>query len=173
MIEATLCLLVRGDESREILLGKKKRGFGEGKLNGFGGKVAIRESLVDCVIREVREEVGLVLDESGLCRIGTLTFRFPSRPEFDHRVHVFLTQEWHGEPVETEEMAPFWFSVDDIPFDRMWQDDAYWLPIALQGHSVDGEFEYGEDNETVVAWRIQGEVLSGNKIPKREFSVPE
>ncbi|CAN0505072.1 unnamed protein product, partial [Ectocarpus sp. 12 AP-2014] len=33
------------DDSKEILLGMKKRGFGEGKWNGFGGKVESGESV--------------------------------------------------------------------------------------------------------------------------------
>jgi 8-oxo-dGTP diphosphatase len=156
MIEATLCLLVRDTDPREILLGRKKRGFGAGKLNGFGGKPTAGESLEACAVREVYEEVGLTVAEDDLRRVGTITFRFPSRPDYDHRVYVFAADRWHGDPTETEEMAPAWFSICALPFDRMWQDDAYWLPIALNGRTLNGEFEYGDDNETVVSWRIGG-----------------
>jgi hypothetical protein len=36
--QATLCLIIDKDKKR-ILLAMKKRGFGVGKYNGFGGKV--------------------------------------------------------------------------------------------------------------------------------------
>ena len=34
------------------MLGLKKRGFGVGKYNGFGGKVGLNESIIDAAIRE-------------------------------------------------------------------------------------------------------------------------
>jgi 8-oxo-dGTP pyrophosphatase MutT (NUDIX family) len=34
----------------------KKRGFGAGKFNGFGGKVEPQESILEGAIREFREE---------------------------------------------------------------------------------------------------------------------
>ena len=36
---------------RDILLGYKKRGFGAGKWNGFGGKVEIAETIEDAAKR--------------------------------------------------------------------------------------------------------------------------
>lgn len=157
MIHATLCFIVREGSPSNILLGKKKRGFGEGKFNGIGGKLAPDESPEDGIVREVHEEVGLTIPKEALRPAGHITFRFPFHPEFDHFVHVFLVSEWEGEPHETAEMLPAWFPVSDLPFDRMWQDDAYWLPIVLNGKTIHAEFEFGEDNETVVSWLIRGD----------------
>ena len=39
------------DNDKQILLGLKKRGFGEGKWNGFGGKVQPGESIAQGAIR--------------------------------------------------------------------------------------------------------------------------
>ena len=44
------------DEHNRILLGRKKRGFGADKYNGFGGKLEAGESFRDCAIRELFEE---------------------------------------------------------------------------------------------------------------------
>lgn len=156
MVHATLVFIIREGSPSHILLGKKKRGFGVGKLNGIGGKLAPDESPEDCVIREVHEEVGLTLSKEALRPAGQITFRFPFRPEFDHFVHVFLASKWEGEPVESPEMLPFWYPIHEIPFEKMWQDDAYWLPIVLNGKTISAEFEFGEDNETVVSWLIRG-----------------
>ena len=41
-----------------VLLGMKKRGFGVGKWNGFGGKMHADESMVECAARELHEESG-------------------------------------------------------------------------------------------------------------------
>jgi len=51
-----------------------------------------------------------------------------------------------GELTETEEAAPFWQDVDAIPYDKMWEDDAYWLPEAMAGKFVEGRFIF--DGET-------------------------
>ena len=156
MVHATLCFIIREGSPSHVLLGKKKRGFGAGKFNGIGGKLAPGESPEDGIIREVHEEVGVILPKFALRPAGHIAFRFPFRPEFDHYVHVFLATEWKGEPSESAEMAPIWFAVNDIPFGQMWQDDAFWLPIVLNGEAILAEFGFGEDNETVVSWIIQG-----------------
>ena len=43
---------------RRVLLGMKKRGFGVGKWNGFGGKLHANETMVECAARELHEESG-------------------------------------------------------------------------------------------------------------------
>lgn len=156
MIHATLCFVLQDGGEPQILLGEKKTGFGIGKLNGIGGKLELGESPEDGIVREVHEEVGLTIRKQALYPVGEITFRFPFQPEFDHFVHVFLVRVWHGEPVESREILPNWFPLCEIPFDRMWQDDAYWLPIVLNGKTISAEFEFGEDNETVTLWRMQG-----------------
>jgi len=156
MIHATLCFIIREGSPSHILLGKKKRGFGLGKLNGIGGKLAPGESPEDGIVREVYEEVGVSLTKEALRSAGHITFRFPFMSEFDHFVHLFLATEWEGQPIESAEVLPFWFPVSEIPFEQMWQDDAYWLPIVLKGKTIHAEFEFDEDNETVVSWLIRG-----------------
>ena len=52
-----LTLVFLRDATR-VLLGMKKRGFGVGKWNGFGGKVEPGETVVEAAAREVREECG-------------------------------------------------------------------------------------------------------------------
>ncbi len=51
--------LVLSQEKKEILLGMKKRGFGKGKWNGFGGKVSQNESVLEGAQRELQEEAGI------------------------------------------------------------------------------------------------------------------
>jgi len=157
MIEATVCFVLDEEGSPRVLLAEKKRGFGKGKLNGPGGKLHDGETPEDGVVREVHEEVGITICRSGLQYAGCLTFRFPSRPTYDHRVHVFRAVRWRGTAAESEEMKPEWFSVHDLPFERMWQDDAYWLPLVLNGKQVNGTFVFGQDNESVVSWSLSGE----------------
>jgi 8-oxo-dGTP diphosphatase len=156
MIEATLCFIVDGSPPTRILLGRKKRGFGQGKVNGFGGKVQPGETPVDTVIREVHEESGLVVSPDTLRSAGTVTFYFPTHPHYDHHVHVFVATSWEGFVRDSAEMAPDWFPVDAIPYKQMWDDDAYWLPLVLAGKRIRAEFSFAEDNETVLSWTMHG-----------------
>ena len=148
MLDATLVFLVRGNE---ILLGYKKRGFAQGKLNGFGGKIENRETIESAAARELREECGVVVLPADLKSVAHLDFYFPARPEWNQVVHVFIAERWDGEPVETDEMRPAWFRIDAIPFNQMWADDQHWLPLVLQGKRVQAAFTFKDDNETIAA----------------------
>jgi 8-oxo-dGTP diphosphatase/2-hydroxy-dATP diphosphatase len=68
-----------------------------------------------------------------------LKFQFKGEPEI-LEVHVFSCSNFEGEIKETEEMAPKWFKIEEIPFDQMWPDDKYWLPILLKGKNFRGKF---------------------------------
>ena len=155
MIETTVCFLVNGSPPTEILLGMKKRGFGAGKYNGLGGKVDPGETPLGAVVREVREESGLVVSPDGLRPMGAIDFHFPFHREYDHHVHVFVAGAWEGELRETDEMASSWFPIDRIPLDRMWADDAHWLPLVLAGKRLEAEFTFAEDNETISTFSIR------------------
>ena len=52
MRPTTLCFPVRSDG--KVLLGRKKRGFGVRKWNGFGGKIEGGETFLQCAVRELR-----------------------------------------------------------------------------------------------------------------------
>ncbi len=146
MRNTTLLFLIKKENNQisEILLAMKKRGFGAGRWNGVGGKLGDGETIEQAVIREAHEEIGIVAEESDLQKVAELAFTFPHHPDFDQLVHVYVTEKWSGEPVESEEMKPEWFSVDQIPFDVMWPDDKFWVPYIVEGKLVKGGFTFGE-----------------------------
>ncbi|WP_425492225.1 8-oxo-dGTP diphosphatase [Halovivax limisalsi] len=137
MTEGTLCFVVRDGE---VLLIEKQRGLGAGWYNGPGGKREPGESLRECAIREVREEVDIDVDSPALERVGRLQFYLDGDPQID--CHVYRTDRFEGEPGPTEEARPAWFAIDEVPYDRMWDDDHLWLPGVLDGKSVRGTFHF-------------------------------
>jgi 8-oxo-dGTP diphosphatase len=102
MKQATLCFLIRRGAPDAVLLGLKKRGFGCGKYNGFGGKIEPGEDARQAVVREIAEEAGLAVRTEDLVPAGRVTFFFPANPAFDHDVALFVATVWRGEPCESE-----------------------------------------------------------------------
>lgn len=130
----TLCIV---REDQKVLLGMKKKGFGAGRWNGFGGKVEPGETVQAAAVRELREEACLEAIE--IEEKGVLDFEFENDPKI-LEVHIFEVPKFGGVPTETDEMAPRWFEVSEIPFEQMWSDDIYWLPLLLAGKKFRGKF---------------------------------
>ncbi len=138
-------------QAGKVLLIEKKRGLGAGKVNGFGGKVEAGETELQCITREGKEELGI--DVHSPQKKADLYF---SRPDGeDIHVAVFLSEKFSGTPKETEEAAPVWFPVNSLPFDRMWADDPFWLPLVLQGKKVTGTFEFSEKFEKLLSHDVR------------------
>lgn len=141
MKRATLLFLLKEDA---ILLAMKKRGSGAGKWNGVGGKVEPGETIEAATRRECEEEIGVVPGQ--LEKVAIIDFQIPSQ-DFHNVAHVYITREWQGKPVETEEMMPRWFSLDAIPYDEMWSDDRDWLPKVLRGERFSARFLFDSDEQ--------------------------
>ncbi|MEK7567700.1 MAG: 8-oxo-dGTP diphosphatase [Patescibacteria group bacterium] len=124
-----------------VLLGMKKRGFGEGRWNGFGGKVSNNESIEKAALREIKEESGV--EAKKLEKLGILDFEFKGDPQI-LQVHIFKSREYEGEPIESEEMSPRWFFIDEIPFMEMWVADKFWIPLFLKDRKFKGKILFGK-----------------------------
>lgn len=130
----TLCII---HQASRVLLGMKKRGFGQGRWNGFGGKVLPGETVEQAALRELKEEAGITA--RNMEKRAVLEFEFRGEPEI-LETHLFRCTSFEGAPTETEEMAPQWFHHDNIPFHTMWPDDKYWFPLFLAGKTFRGKF---------------------------------
>lgn len=138
----------------EVLLAMKKRGFGAGKWNGYGGKLKSGESVEDALVREVMEEGGVEVKKEDLQNFGYLDFYFDDKPEFNQRVHIFKIYKWNGEPKETEEMKPAWYKFAEIPYSQMWVGDDKWIPYILDNKNIKGEIHFSDGGEKLVSVEI-------------------
>ncbi|KAJ8596774.1 hypothetical protein M405DRAFT_725509 [Rhizopogon salebrosus TDB-379] len=142
----------------KILLGLKKRGFGVNKYNGFGGKVEPGETPAEAAMRELKEEACII---APLEHAGSLLF-MTKDAAWAFQIEIFSARSYSGIPTEqvlfcrTDEMRPEWFSftstvhgVSDtnahvlpIPYEKMWDDDVYWLPLLVQGQKFVGRADF-------------------------------
>lgn len=137
-LTTTLLFIIKDNQ---ILLAKKKRGFGTGLLNGAGGKVEPYESVEDAAIRETQEEFNIKPLNPKKC--AEIDFdEFVNGEHAIVNMSIFTATDYEGTPTESEEMAPVWFDINKIPYTRMFPDDSYWLPEILKGNYVTGSFKY-------------------------------
>lgn len=145
---ATLCFVRQGFR---VLMIRKKRGLGAGKINGVGGRLEKGEAPGVGVVREAQEELGITpLDAVPR---GELHFQFLDG--YSLSCTVFVASRFDGTPIETEEAAPLWFDIRQLPFDEMWEDDELWLRGALDGKSFRGFFVF--DGEKMLSQELEWE----------------
>jgi 8-oxo-dGTP diphosphatase len=138
-MRATLMFIRRAGE---VLLIRKKRGLGAGKINGPGGRMEPGETPLQCAIRETQEE--LLITPREIRGAGELFFHAEDMPRI--HAHVFVADRFEGEPTETDEAVPLWMRIDELPYGEMWEDDRVWLPHALSDRSFRGWFTFiGEE----------------------------
>ncbi|XP_076048592.1 oxidized purine nucleoside triphosphate hydrolase-like [Oratosquilla oratoria] len=147
--KAYTLVVLRSD--KQILLGLKKRGFGQGRWNGFGGKVEKGETPMDAAKREMEEEA--MIQTPNLEKVGEIEFTFEGENRLMF-VHVFSANEYTGMPSETEEMLPKWFPEDNLPYSQMWPDDILWYPLFLQGAKFKGAFHF-EGHDKILKSTLQ------------------
>lgn len=135
---ATIVFVVRGPE---ILLIRKKRGLGAGKINGPGGRIDPGETPRAGAVREVEEE--LRVTPIGVVQRGLLRFQFTDGLALEG--HVFAAHDVEGTPEETDEAVPLWTPLERIPYEEMWADDHLWLPWLVAGRSFEGNMLFEGD----------------------------
>ena len=156
----TLLYIVK---DRKVLLILKKKGLGAGLYNGVGGKLEEGETPIQAAIRECIEEIGV--KPTGVRWMGLIEF-YNDNALYGF-VHVFLANGYVGEPQETEEAKPVWFEIDEIPYDRMWEDDKYWFPLILkENKKIYCRFYFVDDWEKLVRSEIY--ILTEESVAKEK-----
>ena len=137
-MQVTGCFLLREEK---VCLAQKRRTYGIGLWNGYGGRVKDGEFVEACTIRETHEESSVHVSPDNL--VKTAVVRIYRGGEFQYELHVFLARTWEGEPQESEEMGPpRWFRFNRLgalPLLDMFSDDLVWLPRALSGEKFEAD----------------------------------
>ena len=160
---ATLVFVIRDGR---ILLIRKKRGLGKGKVNGPGGKLDPGENAVECAARECEEELGIGV--RNLECMGEHKFQFIDG--YSNHCWVFRTGNMEGVAIETDEAAPLWTDLDDIPYDEMWEDDKIWLPMVIAGTPFTASWVFDDDRMLDYELKEVESVKPGGRLPPERKS---
>jgi len=140
----------------KVCLGVRKKvshGLGENLIAGIGGKVGDtpeiqNETPEEAIDREANEEIGVkVMEKQYRGRVRFIFSHKPPDSKWNNDVKVYSITGWKGSPTETESTKPLWFSINDIPWKNMWEDNEHWLPKVLAGQLVNAIFLYSDDNK--------------------------
>ncbi|MBN1900456.1 8-oxo-dGTP diphosphatase [Candidatus Sumerlaeota bacterium] len=141
MILATLCYIRKNGKTLMIHRVKKDRDIHQGKWNGLGGKMEQGETPEECVIREVREESGLLIRNPRMR--GFITF-----PQFDGvrdwNVFVFTAEEFQGELIDSPEGRLEWIPDENLSNLNLWEGDRIFLPWLDRNELFSARFVYEE-----------------------------
>ena len=138
-----------------VLLGERVKvssGLGQNLIAGIGGKVGDSEEIKSetpeqAMDREVDEEVKVkVLEKTRKGRVRFIFMHKAPDSKWNQDVEIYEITKWEGEPTETESTKPVWFDEDEIPWEKMWEDNQHWLPLVLEGKTVDAIFLFSGDN---------------------------
>jgi len=151
-MRASLCFVFR---EGKILMIRKKRGLGAGKINGPGGRLEPGETPLQAAVRETEEELRVTpLDP---VERGELHFQFADGLAL--HCTVYTAEGCLGEPEETDEAIPHWMDPGTLPYAEMWDDDRLWIPGMLEGKSFRGYFRF--DGERMLSQEILWDTLAG------------
>ena len=149
MSDATICEIIKDGK---LLLKKASRGVSKGKWNGLGGRIEKDETETESVVREVKEESGLIINNPK--KHGVITFYQGSKDKIFSIVHIFSTNNFQGQMRPSDEGELKWFDFNSIPFKEMWPDDAIWLPLILEDKKFDAEFLFDGNMEKILEYKI-------------------
>ena len=121
----TLCYVERNGCWLMMHRNKKDRDENAGKWIGLGGHLEENESPEECVLREIREEAGLVV--TGLRLRGIITFILP---DWGNELTFLYTAESDTESLsDCAEGDLRWIPTEDVLSLPLWEGDRVFLPL--------------------------------------------
>lgn len=124
----TLCYIENNDCYLMLHRTKKKKDINKDKWIGVGGHAEGNETPQECLIREVKEETGLLLTSYKFR--GLITF---ISDEYEAEMMCLFTADGYtGELITCDEGELEWVKKSDVPQLPTWEGDAQFLKLLLE-----------------------------------------
>ena len=140
-----LCLI--HDEERYLLQDRVSEDWKGYTLPG--GHVEPGESIVEAVIREMKEETGLTIRNPKLCGIKQFPLKDGDYSKGRYLVFLYETSAFEGEIVSSDEGAMHWVEKKDLPNVNLVEDFHDLIDVMMNDEL--SEFQYTvEGNDWIV-----------------------
>ncbi|MBO4387130.1 MAG: 8-oxo-dGTP diphosphatase [Treponema sp.] len=125
----TLCYIEENDSYLMLHRTVKANDENHDKWIGVGGHFEGTESPEECLLREVKEETGLTLNEWSFR--GIVTFVSDDHPA--EYMHLFTSSDFTGKICACDEGELEWVQKAKIPSLNLWEGDKIFLKLLAEG----------------------------------------
>ena len=144
MTLCTECYIQKENKTLMLYRNKKKDDINQGKWIGLGGKFELGESPEECLLREVKEEVGVSLTDFTLR--GILTFQIVEQADEPIYIFIYTASDYEGEIKECSEGTLEWIDNDKILKLNLWEGDRLFWGWLLENKGLfSANFKYSQD----------------------------
>lgn len=154
MKESTCVYLIHDQKWLMLYRNRKKDDVNAGKYIGVGGKREPGETILECAMREVKEETGLTMVNPE-CR-GTVIFSYPHLS--DEKIWIYTCKKWNGVLHDDDEGTLVWMDEKDILNLDLWEGDRLFLKKLLMHEKEPFCFHlFYDENGNLLQWEEREE----------------
>lgn len=122
MERTVLCYIKKNNHYLMLHRNKKKNDMNKDKWIGIGGHIEENETIEEALLREVKEETGLIL--VSYSKRGYIKF---INNDYEEEMFLFSSDEFEGEIINCLEGELHWIEKKDILNLNLWEGDIYFL----------------------------------------------
>ena len=150
--QAILCFLIKDDQ---ILLAESDYRLDRKTWNGITGFITNQQKIEFETAKVIYDAIKVQINPQDLEKVAVQhVFQKNSDESIQETVtiSIFFCDRFIGEPHLTGNFRPRWFSLDDIPYEEMFEDTKDWLPRLLSGEKLIIEIltEENTNNQIVI-----------------------
>ena len=155
MKQTTLCYLERDSQYLMLHRVKKENDASHDKWIGVGGKCEAGESPDECMLREVKEETGLDIQQWRYR--GIVTFISDVWPcEY---MHLFTASQWTGEEIVCDEGDLEWIDKQRLFDLTLWEGDKIFLRLLMDPQQPFFSLKLEYHGDDLFATKLDGRPL--------------
>lgn len=151
MIKSTVCYLIRDGKWLMLLRNKKQHDLNYGKWIGLGGKLKKNETPYECMVREVTEETGYLVQSAQYC--GVIHFHYNYHE--DEEIYVYQSNDYVGTLQECNEGTLAYISQNEVLDLELWEGDRIFLEKMFRNEIPFSIRLYYDENETLIKSEVK------------------